>query len=149
MTMTLAPSPVSANADLVQRFAAIIGERYVLTNADDMAPFLKEERDLWHGKAICVLRPASTQEVSQIMKLCYETNTSVVPQGGNTGLVGGQTPDTSGNQVVLSLGRMDKVREIDTASNTATIEAGLQLIRVQEVADGVDRIFPMAMRVIS
>ncbi len=145
MTTTLAPPPASAKADLVSRFAAIIGERYVLTNADDMAPYLKEERDLWHGKAICVLRPASTQEVSQIMKLCYETNTSVVPQGGNTGLVGGQTPDTSGNQVVLSLGRMDKVREIDTASNTATIEAGLQLIRVQEVADGVDRLFPLSL----
>ncbi len=139
MTQTL------TQAALIARFAEIIGERNVITDPLDMAPYLKEERDLWHGKSPCILRPGSTEEVAAIMRVCHETNTAVVPQGGNTGLVGGQTPDESGAQVVLSLGRMNKVREIDTASNTMTVEAGLQLIKVQEAADGADRLFPLSL----
>ena len=130
---------------LIARFAAIIGERYVLTDPGDVAPYLIEQRDLWHGKALCVVRPGSTAEVSAILKLCSETNTPVVPQGGNTGLVGGQVPDTSGTQLILSLNRMDRVREVDTASNTMTVEAGLQLIKVQEAADAADRLFPLSL----
>jgi FAD/FMN-containing dehydrogenase len=130
---------------LVARFAAIVGERYALTDPDDMQPYLVEQRDLWHGKALCVLRPKSTEEVAAIMRLCHETSTTVVPQGGNTGLVGGQTPDESGAQIVLSLNRMDKVREVDTASNTMTVEAGLTLLRVQENADAADRLFPLSL----
>ena len=139
------PLPSSDNSALLARFADVIGERHVLTDALDMQPFLKEERDLWHGLSPCVLRPGSTEEVAAIMKICHETNTPVVPQGGNTGLVGGQTPDRSGTQVVLSLGRMNKVREIDTACNTMIVEAGLQLIKVQEAADGADRLFPLSL----
>ncbi len=139
LTQTLTP------AALIARFAEIIGERHVITDPLDMAPYLKEERDLWHGVSPCILRPGSTEEVAAIMKICHETNTPVVPQGGNTGLVGGQTPDESGAQVVLSLGRMNRVREIDTASNTMTVEAGLQLIKVQEAADGADRLFPLSL----
>ena len=142
--MQTASSPLSAPS-LVSRFAEIIGARYVLTDPLDVEPYLIEQRDLWHGKSLCVLRPGSTAEVAAIMKLCHETRTPVVPQGGNTGLVGGQTPDTSGTQVVLSLNRMDKVREIDTASNTMTVEAGMVLIRVQEAADGADRLFPLSL----
>ncbi len=133
------------SAAVVSRFAAIVGERYALVDAQDVEPYLVEQRDLWHGKALCVLRPASTAEVSAIMKLCHETKTPVVPQGGNTGLVGGQSPDESGTQVILSLNRMDKVREIDKASNTMTVEAGLTLIRVQEAADAADRLFPLSL----
>ena len=140
---TIATLPRSAA--LVSRFAAIVGERYALVDAQDVEPYLVEQRDLWHGKALCVLRPASTAEVSAIMKLCHETKTPVVPQGGNTGLVGGQSPDESGTQVILSLNRMDKVREIDKASNTMTVEAGLTLIRVQEAADAADRLFPLSL----
>ena len=132
-------------APLIDRLAAIVGDRYVLTDPADVEPYLIEQRDLWHGKALCVVRPASTAEVSAVLKLCHETSTPVVPQGGNTGLVGGQVPDASGTQVILSLNRMDKVREIDTASNTMTVEAGLQLIRVQEAADSADRLFPLSL----
>ncbi len=130
---------------LAARFAALIGERYVLTDPVDTQPYLIEQRDLWHGKALCVLRPGSTAKVASILKLCHETGTPVVPQGGNTGLVGGQTPDESGTQVVLSLNRMDKVREVDTASNTMIVEAGLTLLRVQEAADAADRLFPLSL----
>ena len=83
--------PPSDHSALLARFADVIGERHVMTDALDMQPFLKEERDLWHGLSPCVLRPGSTEEVAAIMKICHETNTPVVPQGGNTGLVGGQT----------------------------------------------------------
>ncbi len=130
---------------VVAQLKAIVGERYVLTDPGDVEPYLIEQRDLWHGKALCVARPGSTAEVSAILKLCHETNTPVVPQGGNTGLVGGQVPDESGTQLILSLNRMARVREIDTASNTMIVEAGLQLIKVQEAADGADRLFPLSL----
>src|SRR3954451_17633886 len=96
-----APSFVASLGD-------IVGSRYVLTDASDVQPYLIEQRDLWHGKALCVVRPGSTDEVAAILRLCHETGTPVVPQGGNTGLVGGQVPDESGTQVILSLNRMDK-----------------------------------------
>jgi FAD/FMN-containing dehydrogenase len=143
MNAPLHPHP--APADLIRRLAAVVGDRYVLTDAGDMHPYLIEQRDLWFGKAPCVVRPGSTAEVAAILKICHETNTAVVPQGGNTGLVGGQTPDESGAQIVLSLNRMDKVREVDTASNTMTVEAGMTLLRLQEAADAQDRLFPLSL----
>ena len=133
-----APSVVAALAD-------IVGARYVLTDPQDVQPYIIEQRDLWHGKPMCVVRPASTEEVAAVLRFCSETNTPVVPQGGNTGLVGGQVPDPTGTQVILALNRMDKVREIDIASNTMTIEAGMTLLRVQEVADEQDRLFPLSL----
>ena len=142
MTSTVLSRPA---ASIAARLAGIVGERYVLTDPQDVAPYLIEQRDLWHGKALCVVRPASTHEVSAILKLCSETSTPVVPQGGNTGLVGGQVPDESGTQLILSLNRMTAVREIDTASNTMIVEAGLQLIKVQEAADSADRLFPLSL----
>jgi len=138
-------APIIPPSPLLARFAAIVGERYALTDPQDVQPYLIEQRDLWHGKAHCVLRPGSTAEVSAILKLCHETHTPVVPQGGNTGLVGGQVPDESGTQVILSLNRMDKVRETDTASNTMIVEAGMPLYRVQEAADAADRLFPLSL----
>ena len=140
-----APVLTHTASPLVQRLAAIVGERYALTDPGDMQPYLVEQRDLWHGKALCVVRPGSTAEVAAVLKLCHETGTPVVPQGGNTGLVGGQVPDESGTQIILSLNRMDKVREVDTASNTMTVEAGLSLIRVQDAADSADRLFPLSL----
>ena len=87
--------------DLLSSFRAIVGETHVLTDAQDMALHLTEPRDLYAGKALCVLRPGNTAEVAAILKLCQETGTALVPQGGNTGLVGGQIPDGSGHEVVL------------------------------------------------
>ncbi len=145
MTAPTLDRPPAATADMASRLAAIVGARYVLSDPQDVEPYLIEQRDLWHGKALCVVRPASTQEVAAVLKLCTETNTPVVPQGGNTGLVGGQVPDASGTQLVLSLNRMTRVREVDTGSNTMTVEAGLQLIKVQEAADAADRLFPLSL----
>ena len=139
------PHALISSQDLLARFAAIVGGKHVLTDPSDTAVFLAEPRDLFSGRALCVLRPGTTQEVAAIMKLCDETCTPVTPQGGNTGLVGGQIPGGSGDEVLLSLRRLDRVREIDPSSNTMTVEAGLSLARVQQEASAADRLFPLSL----
>jgi FAD/FMN-containing dehydrogenase len=130
---------------LVARFAGIVGERYAVTDRAGIAPYLEERRGLWHGRTSLVLRPGSVDEVSRIMRLASETKTPVVPQSGNTGLVGAQVPDASGREIVLSLSRLNRIREIDVLSNTATVEAGVVLQTLQEAADGADRLFPLSL----
>jgi len=131
--------------DLLRQLADIVGQANVLRADADMAGYLAEPRDLFHGKALAVVRPSSTQDVAAILKLCNETGTAIVPQGGNTGLVGGQVPDSSGSAILLSLTRMDRLREIDLASNTMIVEAGMTLARVQEEAEKADRLFPLSL----
>ena len=118
--------------DLLARFAAIVGDRYAITDPADMAPYLTEERQLYHGRSPLVLRPGSVAEISEILKLANETGTPIVPQGGNTGLVGGQTPHNG--EVLLSLKRLGRIREVDPTSNTMTCEAGVILLKAQEAA---------------
>ncbi|MEO9612698.1 MAG: FAD-binding oxidoreductase [Nitratireductor sp.] len=130
---------------LIARFAAIVGERHALRAAQDISPYLTEPRGLFAGRSRLVLRPGSVDEVSQVLKLASETGTPIVPQGGNTGLVGGQMPDQSGRQVVLSLSRLNRIREIDIASNTITAEAGVVLEAAQQAADAADRLFPLSL----
>jgi len=129
----------------LQAFGAIIGARNLLTDSADMAPYLKEWRDLFTGKARAVARPSSTVQVAALLALAHETGTPIVPQGGNTGLVGGQIPVADGREIILSLGRMDKVRSIDPVSDTIIVEAGVTLSRVQDAADGADRLFPLSL----
>ena len=114
-------SPLSP--DLIAGFRQIVGDKYAVTDPADIAPYVTEERDLFHGHSPLVLRPGSTAEVSAICRLASERRIALVPQGGNTGLVGGQTPHHG--EVVISLRRMDKIRDIDPASNTMTCEAGV------------------------
>jgi FAD/FMN-containing dehydrogenase len=135
----------SAFSTPVERFAAIVGPRNALTDAADMASYLVEWRGLYHGRTPVVLRPGSTAEVAAILALANETGTPVVVQGGNTGLVGGQVPDESGREVVLSLARLDRVREVDAAGGTMTVEAGVILERAHAAADAVDRMFPLTL----
>ena len=132
-------------SEIALKIAAIVGSKNVLTAPADMAGFLSEPRDLWHGKAACVVRPGSTLEVAAVLGFADQNGLKVVPQGGNTGLVGGQTPDTSGREILLSLGRLDKIREIDPTSNTMIVEAGVTLQKVQEAAESVDRLFPLSL----
>ncbi len=135
----------AASREILDRLAAIAGARNVIADAPGMEGFLREPRDRFHGLALCVVRPGSTREVAEVLKLCQETATPVVPQGGNTGLVGGQVPLGPGNQIVLSLGRMTALREIDPASNTMTVDAGMILARAQEHASRADRLFPLSL----
>jgi FAD/FMN-containing dehydrogenase len=136
---------MALDANLIARFSAIVGTRNALTHDDEIAPYMKEWRGLYHGASSLVLRPGSKAEVSAILKLATETRTSIVPQGGNTGLVGGQIPDTSGTQIVLSLTRMNTIRSIDAASNAIIVDAGCTLQSVRDAADEVDRLFPLSL----
>ncbi|WP_036255289.1 FAD-binding oxidoreductase [Methylocapsa acidiphila] len=141
---TAAPAPLT-RTDLAARLAHIVGPANVLTDPMDIEPFLHEPRDLFKGAAACVVRPGSTAEVAAVLELCSETATPVVPQGGNTGLVGGQIPDSGGGSIVLWLGRMQALREIDVGSNTMTVEAGMTLARAQEEAARAGRLFPLSL----
>jgi FAD/FMN-containing dehydrogenase len=128
---------------LLARFAAIVGDKYAITDPQLQAPYVIEMRDLFHGHTPLVLRPASVGEVAAIVKLASDTGTAIVPQGGNTGLVGGQTP--LNNETVLSLNRLDRIREVDATSNTITCEAGVTLQRAREAAEKVDRLYPQLL----
>jgi FAD/FMN-containing dehydrogenase len=130
---------------IIAGFKAIVDENHVVRDAAGMDGFLREPRDLFHGKALCVVRPGSTQEVAAVLKLCHETATPVVPQGGNTGLVGGQIPGAGEGAIVLSLGRLRALREIDPASNTMTVEAGMVLASAQAEARRADRLLPLSL----
>lgn len=130
--------------ETLARMKAVVGPRGLIDTPDDMAPYLVERRDLYHGRAAAVLRPASTAEVSTLMKIAYETDTKVVPQGGNTGLVGGQIPFEAGD-VILSLARMNHVGAVDALNNTLTVEAGVTLAAAQEAAAKADRLFPLSL----
>ncbi|HYA72655.1 MAG TPA: FAD-binding oxidoreductase [Roseiarcus sp.] len=110
-----------------------------------IASSLEEPRGLYHGKALALVRPASTAEVAAVVAFCSAARIALVPQGGNTGLVGGQTPDESGSQIVLSLRRLNRIREIDTAADAMIVEAGVTLAEAQEAALGVDRLFPLSL----
>jgi FAD/FMN-containing dehydrogenase len=129
--------------ELLAAFRAIVGDKYAVTDAADIAPYLTEERGLFHGRSPLVLRPGSTAEVSAICKLATEHKIALVPQGGNTGLVGGQTAHHG--EVVISLRRLDKIREVDAASNTMTCEAGVVLQIAQQKAAEADRLFPLSL----
>ncbi|TAK47176.1 MAG: FAD-binding oxidoreductase [Xanthobacteraceae bacterium] len=139
--MTSTPPPL--NPDLRARFAAIVGEKYALSDTADLAPYLAEERGLYHGRSPLVLRPATTAEVAAICRLAHDTRTALVPQGGNTGLVGGQIAHRG--EVVVSLTRLDRIRELDIASSTMTCEAGVILAHAQQRAAEADRLFPLSL----
>jgi FAD/FMN-containing dehydrogenase len=119
--------------DLLERLRSVVGEANLLANGD-LSAWEVDWRKRWRGRALAVARPGSTDEVAQVVRLCAEHGTTIVPQGGNTGLVGGSVPDDSGRQLLLSLARLDKVRGIDAANMTMTVEAGCVLQRAQEAA---------------
>jgi FAD/FMN-containing dehydrogenase len=144
MNVLVQPEPQrSLSPELLQRFAAIVGEKYAITDPQLQEPYLVEMRDLFHGQTPVILRPGSVEEVSRILKLANDTKTAIVPQGGNTGLVGGQIPHH--NEVVLSLTRLDKIREVDPVSNTMTVEAGVTLQRAREAAANAGRLYPQLL----
>ena len=122
-----------------------IGEEYVLLNAEQQAPYLQDWRQRATGKALAVLRPATPEQVAQIVKLCGKYQVPIVPQGGNTGLVLGSIPDQSGNAVVLSLQRLNQIRAIDLANSTMTVEAGCLLAQIQDAANEQDLLFPLSL----
>jgi FAD/FMN-containing dehydrogenase len=129
---------------LIEQLRAIVGANHVLTDGDLIA-WEEDWRKRARGKALAVVRPGSTAEVAQVVKACAAAGVSIVPQGGNTGLVAGSTPDASGTQVVLSLRRMAAIRGVDAANLTMTVEAGCVLQNLQEAAEAAGLLFPLSL----
>ena len=130
---------------LLPRLRDITGTSHVKTAPQDTAPYLTDWRGRFTGRAQAVVLPSNTSEVAAIVSACAELGAPIVPQGGNTGLAGGATPDTSGDAIVLSLKRMDRVREIDAINGTITVEAGCVLHDVQQTSHDAGRLFPLSL----
>jgi len=130
---------------LLARLSRIVGPAHVLTADADKAPYLVEPRGYYRGRTQAIVRPGSAEDVSAVLKLANETRTPIVPQGGNTGLVGGQIPDESGREIVLSLERLDKIRTVDAEGGTLTAEAGAILEKVQTAAADAGMLFPLTL----
>ena len=130
---------------LIERFIEIVGVNHALVDQDVISSYLVEQRGLYHGRTPLVLRPSSPKEVSEIMKLASATGTPIVPQGGNTGLVGAQQPDESANEIIVSMERLNRIRSIDVEGNLALVEAGVVLHTLQEKVDEKGRFFPLSL----
>ena len=122
-----------------------VGPDHVLTGAQDTAPYLTDWRRRFTGKALAVIKPGSAEEVAAIVRWCHQFRVPLVPQGGNTGLVLGSVPDGGGNAIVLSLTRLNRIRALDSANHTITVEAGCILEQVQNAAADADRLFPLSL----
>ncbi len=133
------------NAALLNHFAKITGDKYAIFDRADMGRYLDEPRKKFHGIAAMVLKPGSVDEVSAILKLASETGTAIVPQGGNTGVVGGQVPDASGAQIILSLERLNRVRQVSPDENAMIVEAGVTLLNAQNAALEAGKLFPLSL----
>jgi FAD/FMN-containing dehydrogenase len=129
---------------LLADLRAALGPAHVLTEGD-LSAYEHDWRKRWHGKALAVVRPANTQEVAAVVRACAAHHTALVPQGGNTGLVGGGVPDGSGGQVLLSLQRLNQIRQIDEANLTLTADAGCVLQAVQAAAAARGLLFPLSL----
>jgi len=129
---------------LLEELQSVLGLENVLTGAD-AAAYLIDWRRRYQGAAVAVARPGSTEEVAAVVRACARHGVPLVPQGGNTGLCGGATPDESGRAVVLSTARLNRVRAIDTENDTITVEAGCVLQAVQEAAESAGRLFPLSL----
>ncbi|MBV1702490.1 MAG: FAD-binding oxidoreductase [Hyphomicrobiales bacterium] len=130
---------------LLEDLGRIVGPSQVMDGPDISSAYLEEPRGLYKGVARALVRPSTTGEVAQIARYCFERRIALIPQGGNTGLVGGQVPDATGTQIILSLTRMTRVRDCDLDANVLTIEAGATLNQVQEMAEKADRLFPLSL----
>ncbi|MHB8668442.1 MAG: FAD-binding oxidoreductase [Burkholderiales bacterium] len=140
--------------ELIETLRGLVGDAGIVTDAQEVMPYATDWRKRYRGNPLAVVRPASTAEVAAVVKLCAETRTAVVPQGGNTGLCGGATPlaaadaaryGAGGGQIVLKLSRMNRIRAVDAVNNTITVEAGCVLANLQQAAAQADRLFPLSL----
>ncbi|MBP5856441.1 FAD-binding oxidoreductase [Marivibrio halodurans] len=143
------PTASSPDAAAVERavgeIRAALDDKGWVTDPAALDSWLVDSRGIYHGKCLGMARPASTAEVAAVMRIAYEAGIPVVPQGGNTGRVGGSTPDGSGRMLLINLSRMNKVRAIDAANDTMTVEAGCILKSLQDEAAAADRLFPLSL----
>jgi D-lactate dehydrogenase (cytochrome) len=130
---------------VLERIRAVVGGAGLITAPEELLPYATDWRKRYYGKPLAVVRPASTAEVAQVVRVCAEARAGIVPQGGNTGLCGAATPDASGSQIVLNLSRMNRVRAIDARNNTMTVEAGCVLASLQKAAENAGRLLPLSL----
>ena len=130
---------------LIEQLKTIVGPDSWTTDPEVLAPHLSEWRDLWRGKTLIMVSPNSTDEVAALVSECRAANTAIVPQGGNTGLCGGAIPDESGKQVLVSLSRMNRIRQVSADDHSMVVEAGCTLAAVQAAAAEANRFFPLSL----
>ena len=135
---TLPPLP----AGILDKLAGIVGTAGIITDPADMAPYLEETRGLYRGASPVIVRPARTQEVADVVRVCAQADVAIVPQGGNTGLCGG---GVASGEVIVNLARMNKIRAVDPYNYTMTVDAGCILADLQRVAEDSDRLFPLSL----
>jgi FAD/FMN-containing dehydrogenase len=131
--------------ELLARLHAAVGDAGLVTDSEAKAPYETDWLKKWTGRSSIVVRPADTAQTAAVVRICHETHTPIVAQGGNTGMSGGATPDGSGAQVVLSTVRMNAIRAVDPLNNTLVCEAGVLLAHIQAAAQDVDRFFPLSL----
>ena len=131
--------------DFLSRLASIVGPQYVLTAKEDVAPYYTDWRRVFAGTGIAVVRPGTTKEVADAVALCASEGIAIVPQAGNTGLVGGSIPTGKGREIVLSVSRMNRIRSLDALNDAMTVEAGCILQNLQQAADDAGRLFPLSL----
>jgi len=142
MSATAIRPPISTALDHIK---AVVGAKGWIDDPALSAPYLVEERGLYKGRAALVVRPASSDEVAGVVRICAEAGIAVVPQGGNTSLVGGGVPHEHGGEILLSLSRLNRIRQIDPLNDTMTVEAGCVLASIQQAAAAADRLFPLSL----
>ncbi|MEO8203168.1 MAG: FAD-binding oxidoreductase [Betaproteobacteria bacterium] len=131
--------------DLIARLASVVGAAHVLTAKEDVAPYYTDWRHVYAGQGTAVVRPGGTDEVSAVVALCAAEGIAIVPQAGNTGLVGGSIPTGRQSELVVSVGRMNRIRALDPLNDTMTVEAGCVLQNIQAAADDAGRLFPLSL----
>lgn len=131
--------------DLLSALGRIVGAANLLQQPQDTAPFVTDWRGRYHGAPLAVALPQNTDEVAALVRLCGEHGISIVPQGGNTSHCGAATPDGSGRQLVIAMRRLDRVRALDSANNSITVDAGCTLAQVQQAASEAGRLFPLSL----
>src|SRR4051812_30234746 len=142
--MASVPQP-DVSSELIRNLASIVGAQYLLTSKDDVAPYYTDWRHVFAGQGMAVVRPASTEEVARVVALCASENIAIVPQAGNTGLVGGSIPTGTRKEIVISVGRMNRIVSVDPLNDTMTVEAGCVLQNLQQAADDAGRLFPLSL----
>jgi FAD/FMN-containing dehydrogenase len=145
MNELLHPRRQPVPGDVLERIKVVVGAKGWSDDAAVLTPQLIDWRRRYHGRTPLLVRPASTAEVAEVVRLCAEAGVPIVPQGGNTSLCGGAIPSESGDEILLSLSRMNRVRAVDAANYTITAEAGCILAQVQEAASQADRLFPLSL----
>ena len=135
----------AATSSLLERIGAIVGRQGLVTDPRDLEPYLGDWRGFYRGAAPAVVRPAATGQVAAVVKVCADTGTAIVPQGGNTGMSGAATPPAAGGAIVLQLGRMNRILGLDALNNTITVEAGCILANIQQAARDAGRLFPLSL----